>query len=170
MADTVAATCFVIVKEPYHAVERIELSCTDTTLLVGDTLQLTAAVYPANASDPRLTWTSSAPEIVSVDTLGRLTALAAGEARITVWAEGGLVSSDCVVKVETPSSALPYVTDYRIYSRGMTIIIESSSDRFVKMNRIDGIVTTLEVRAGVNYYEMEEKGLYFIEGKKILLY
>ena len=211
VADTVAATCFVIVKEPYHAVERIELSCTDTTLLVGDTLQLTAAVYPANASDPRLTWTSSAPEIVSVDTLGRLTALAAGlqltaavypanasdprltwtssapeivsvdtlgrltalaagEARITVWAEGGLVSSDCVVKVETPSSALPYVTDYRIYSRGMTIIIESSSDRFVKMNRIDGIVTTLEVRAGVNYYEMEEKGLYFIEGKKILLY
>ena len=52
----------------------------------------------------------------------------------------------------------------------MTIIIESSSDRFVKMNRIDGIVTTLEVRAGVNYYEVEEKGLYFIEGKKILLY
>ena len=163
-------SCTVVVVEPYHAVERIELSCTDTTLLVGDTLQLTAAVYPANASDPRLTWTSSAPEIVSVDTLGRLTALAAGEARITVWAEGGLVSSDCVVKVETPSSALPYVTDYRIYSRGMTIIIESSSDRFVKMNRIDGIVTTLEVRAGVNYYEMEEKGLYFIEGKKILLY
>ena len=37
-------SCTVVVVEPYHAVERIELSCTDTTLLVGDTLQLTAAV------------------------------------------------------------------------------------------------------------------------------
>ena len=164
-----AATCFVIVKEPYHAVERIELSCTDTTLLVGDTLQLTAVVYPANASDPRLTWTSSAPEIVSVDTLGRLTALAAGEATITVSAEYGTVSIDCVVNVETPSSGMFAPENYRIYSRGMTIIIESPANGVVSVTYIDGKVTWLKVRAGTNIYEMNERGMYVVGRKKILL-
>ncbi len=82
--------------------ERITLNQTSAVLTQGDTLQLTATVEPANASTA-LVWSSSDPEIASVDDKGLVTTKNAGNVVITVQA--GDVLASCSITVEKP----PYV-------------------------------------------------------------
>ncbi len=80
-------------------VESITLSESALTLEIGDTRTLTATVLPANATNKNYTWSSSAPNIVSVSN-GTIRALAAGSATITVTTEDGGKSATCQVTVE----------------------------------------------------------------------
>lgn len=69
-------------------------------LTEGDTGKLTAAVYPANATDRSVEWSSSDESVVKVSADGELTALVPGEAVITVKAaDGSGVEATCRVKV-----------------------------------------------------------------------
>lgn len=52
----------------------------------GETAQLTATVTPADCTFP-LVWSSSDPEVVTVDQEGKITAVRAGEARVSVSCE-----------------------------------------------------------------------------------
>ena len=58
----------------------------DSSLEVGETLQLTALVenVPGSTDEVSLRWTSSRPEVLSVDETGLVTALTEGTAEITV--------------------------------------------------------------------------------------
>lgn len=72
---------------------------TEATLEVGETLQLTANVYPAQT----VTWSSSNPEQVSVDSNGLVTAVAGtGETPAVVTATAGTQTASCAVTVERP--------------------------------------------------------------------
>lgn len=69
-------------------------------LTEGDMGRLTAAVYPANATDRSVEWSSSDESVVKVSADGELTALVPGEAVITVKAtDGSEVEATCRVKV-----------------------------------------------------------------------
>ena len=52
----------------------------------GQKMQITAVMSPLNSTD-NCEWSSSAPEIVSVNDSGMLTALKSGQAQITVITE-----------------------------------------------------------------------------------
>ncbi len=83
----------------------IRLDCKEMHLVIGENGQLTAATTPAQSVLP-ITWSSSAPEIVSVED-GALTAVGIGSAVIT--AEFGGVRAACTVTVvpqALPSFAL----------------------------------------------------------------
>jgi uncharacterized protein YjdB len=54
------------------------------TINVGGTLQLTATVLPANATNNAVTWSSSAPAIATVSSTGLVVGVSAGTAVITV--------------------------------------------------------------------------------------
>lgn len=62
-------------------------------LSVGESVALTAAVAPANATDQALTFTSSSADVIKVDNSGRVTALKPGRATVTVAAAGGKKAS-----------------------------------------------------------------------------
>lgn len=62
-------------------------------LSVGESVALTAAVAPANATDQALTFTSSSADVIKVDNSGRVTALKPGRATVTVTAAGGKKAS-----------------------------------------------------------------------------
>lgn len=81
-------------------VESITLSQETLELVEGETARLTATVAPDNATDKTVTWTSNKPEVVSVDASGLVTAVSAGEAKIT--ASAGEKSATCSVTV-TPA-------------------------------------------------------------------
>ncbi|MDE6795039.1 MAG: Ig-like domain-containing protein, partial [Muribaculaceae bacterium] len=98
-ADGVSADCVVTV-EPIP-VESVELDTTETTVRVNETVQLLATILPENATDKSLTWTSSNPEVATVDENGLVTALSVGTATITATNADG-VSAECVVTVEAP--------------------------------------------------------------------
>ena len=70
------------------------------TLTEGDTVQLTATVEPANATNQGVTWESSDTSIATVSEDGTVTAISAGTVTITATAKDGSgVSASCSVTV-----------------------------------------------------------------------
>ena len=72
----------------------------------GETASLAATVAPANASDKSVTWSSSAKEVATVDTEGKVTAVKAGEATITVTTKDGGKTASCKVTVAAATVAV----------------------------------------------------------------
>lgn len=67
---------------------------------VGKTTKLEASVYPENAEDKEITWSSDNPDIVSVDANGNLTAKGVGVANITAQTSKGTASKFTVTPNE----------------------------------------------------------------------
>lgn len=61
--------------------------------------KLTAIVSPSNASNKKVIWISSNPEVATVDSTGMITGIKEGEAIITVKAEDGGVTATHIVTV-----------------------------------------------------------------------
>ena len=89
------------VPEEKTPVTGVTLSRATASLTVGDSLTLTATVSPADADDPSVTWSSSAPGVASVAN-GVVTAKSAGRATITVTTKDGGFTAKCVVTVTAP--------------------------------------------------------------------
>ena len=77
----------------------VVISSEEITLTVGGEATLTATVKPDNAPDKTVTWSSSAPEVASVDA-GKVTAIKEGTAVITATAANGS-KAECKVNVES---------------------------------------------------------------------
>lgn len=90
------ATAEVIVKE--IAVTKVTLSETTATMTIGGELELTATIEPKNATDQRLTWSSSDTGVATVDSNGKVTAKGAGTATITATAASGITAA-CEITV-----------------------------------------------------------------------
>ena len=95
------ATCAVTVVEKIVPVESVNLNKTALTLEIGTNELLAATIAPATATTKSLTWESDKPAVASVDIAGRVTAVAAGSATISVTADGGKTAK-CVVTVPAP--------------------------------------------------------------------
>lgn len=67
---------------------------------VNETKQLSWHMVPENASDKRVTFWSSNPEVVSVDELGRVTGKSVGKATIYLSTAQGGFQKSCLVQVE----------------------------------------------------------------------
>lgn len=95
---TITASCNVTVQA--IAVTNVSLNKSTLNLQVGGNETLTATVLPDNATNKNLTWSSSAPAIASVDQTGKVTAVAAGSATITVASvEDNTKKATCAVTV-----------------------------------------------------------------------
>ena len=92
-----SASCKVTVLQP---VTSISLNRSSLTMEATDTFQLQASVYPSNAADQRVQWTSSDPAVASVDENGLVTALKEGTSTVTAAAlDGSGVTRTCQVTV-----------------------------------------------------------------------
>lgn len=82
-------------------VEKLQLSEKSKTLTEGDTFTLTATVSPTNALDTSVTWTSDNTAVATVDQNGKVTAVAAGTAKISVSTNDvSNLTASCEVTVE----------------------------------------------------------------------
>ena len=98
----VSATCEVEVKQQ---VTGISLNKTELSLYTGREEKLTATVKPDNANDRTLIWSSSNPEVATVDSNGNVKAIGRGEAVITATAnDGSGETATCTVTVRKKSS------------------------------------------------------------------
>ena len=104
--------CSCLQTEKEIAVTGVVLSSLSQEMIVGDTMDLTAKVSPDNASNKNVTWSSSAPEVASVDGEGHVTAIKEGSADIV--AQAGAFSGICKVKVSVPAPGL-YVVGQKAY-------------------------------------------------------
>ena len=92
-----SASCKVTVLQP---VTSISLNRSSLKMEAMDTFQLQATVYPSNAADRRIRWTSSDSSVATVDESGLVTALKKGTATITSAAmDRSGVMRNCTVTV-----------------------------------------------------------------------
>ena len=87
-----------VVDEPV-AVTGVTLAPATANVAEGATVQLTATVAPANASDASVTFESDDEAVATVDEDGLVTGVAAGEATITVTTTDGEFTDTSVVTV-----------------------------------------------------------------------
>jgi uncharacterized protein YjdB len=94
-----AVSKITVENPPVYPVTGINLNKTSTKIPVGGTETLTATVVPANATNPKITWSSSNNSIATVNAdSGLITGIAYGTVAITATAEGG-VTEKCEVEV-----------------------------------------------------------------------
>lgn len=97
------AFCTVTVKEPEGPeVIRVSYVAINETLLnlrIGETGNLLATVYPEDATNKNVIWSSSRESVATVDQNGKVTAISSGTAYITVTTVDGNHISTCRVTV-----------------------------------------------------------------------
>lgn len=98
------------VKVPTVGVTGVTLNKTTLPLTVGDTESLTATVAPTDASNKAVTWKSNKESVATVDANGKVTAVAAGEATITVTTTDGSFTATCTVTVSKVAGSISYAT------------------------------------------------------------
>ena len=89
------------------------------TLSVGQDYKLLGEVYPSDATDPTITWTSSHPSVATVDANGTVHAVAAGDATITATA--GDKTATCTVRVSEVKTIA--VTSVTLTSSELTLVV-----------------------------------------------
>lgn len=77
----------------------ISINKNTVNLKQGETFQLAATVQPNNATNKKVTWSSSNEAIASISKEGLVTALSSGETNITVTTEDGSFSTTAIVTV-----------------------------------------------------------------------
>ena len=115
-------------------IEVIGVTLNHETLIlsVSETETLKATVLPADATNKELIWKSSNPNVVSVDNTGKITALAADTATITVTTVDGGKKAGCVVTVKEELANLIFnvngVSFKMIYVESGTFTMGRTSD------------------------------------------
>lgn len=105
------AVCTVTVSSTAVAVNGVSLNKTAAAIDKGLTETLIATIEPAGATNQNVTWTSDNESVATVDSLGVVTAVGAGEATITVkTAENGKIAY-CIVTVNIPATGISILND-----------------------------------------------------------
>ncbi len=100
----------------------IAINSNTTELIVNDVLQLTTTLVPENADQQSFQWTSTDDKIASVDTSGKITALAEGNVTIKVTSvDTSSISAEFKIKI------LPFIkpsVNFDSESKYKTILID----------------------------------------------
>ena len=118
------ASCKVTVKAKAVNVTEVTLDRTELTLTEGETGTLTATVKPDNADNRKVTWISDKTDVATVDGAGKVTAVKAGEAVVTVTTEDGGKTATC--KVTVKAKAVP-VTGVEVNPWVVTLSVRGTS-------------------------------------------
>jgi uncharacterized protein YjdB len=105
-------------------VEGVLLDMAEATLLKGDTLELTAKVMPAAATNKNVTWATSSEAVATVAD-GVVTAVASGKATITVTTEEGNFAATCEITVITPATGVTLNKQNDTIQVGGTLTLEA---------------------------------------------
>lgn len=106
-ADDVSAVCAVTVIPGMIAVFGIELDRVSHALrLDEEPLTLRATVRPADATNKAVSWSSENRTVATVSQNGRVTPLQAGSTVITVTAQDGGATAECVITVLDSSPSI----------------------------------------------------------------
>ena len=131
----------------------ISLNKDELTLTAGATETLTATVTPSDTTDT-VAWSSNKPEVATVDSTGKVTAVAPGEATIT--AKAGEQSASCAVTVNEATPTPVPVASIELNKTALTLEVgknetltatvkpDNAEDKTVTWTSSDETVATVE--------------------------
>ena len=105
------AVCHIEVTEV--TADSVTLNIVNGRLKVGETLKLTATVYPSNVADPTITWSSTKPAVATVKN-GTVAAVAKGECDIIATCQDKQAVCHIEVYEVTPESVTLNITSGRL--------------------------------------------------------
>lgn len=111
-------TCTVKVTQV--AVTGVALNKSSITVEKGNSYTLTATVKPSDAYNKNITWSSDNKSVATVDSSGKVKALKAGSAKITVTTEDGKFTASCTVNVNVKVAGVHLNTNYVSLLKGET--------------------------------------------------
>lgn len=146
------------------AAKSVKLNKTSATITKSKTLTLSASISPKNATNKSLKWKSSNTKVAKVDSKGKVTAVGAGSAKITVSTSNGKTAMAAIIvpyskslsagtwKAGTHLPAGRYKITTSSYA-GNLFITMSSYDRYINeilaKNPKDGVTTvTTDIKKG----------------------
>ena len=144
-AGDMTATCEIFVEKKVIAVEGISLDVTSVELTRGDSLTIHATVYPEDATDKTVEWSSSDETVACVGPDGVVVALSAGTVIITATSNG--YEASCVVVVKEINGI-----NFTLMDEAWPVDVYDMTGRIVKKNAYS--ISDLK------------KGIYFINGRK----
>jgi uncharacterized protein YjdB len=93
------ANCTVTVSALVIPVTGVSLNKTSTTIISGNTEQLTATVTPSNATNQTVTWSSNNESKATVNSTGLVIAGGVGTATITATTADGSFTANCTITI-----------------------------------------------------------------------
>lgn len=130
---SVSAACEVTVSPVLP--DSIEIKPKYVLIEVGGSRKLDVVIYPENTTDKTLTWTCTAPDRISVDADGTITAISNGYAELT--ASCGDVSATCYISAFAGIDDVPADSVSVSAVRGM-VHVEAPSGMEVMVCNTDG--------------------------------
>ena len=110
----------------YVPIDSISITPSALSLAPGESGTLTANILPSNATDTTFAWTSSNETIATIDQLGIVTAITAGETTITAVSNKGGIEAVASVTVATPVTGLTINPQSKEINIGSTAIFTAS--------------------------------------------
>ncbi len=99
----IEAKCTITVKASSAKVTSVTLNQSKASIVKGNKITLKATVKPTNATNKKVTWSSSKPSVATVNSKGVVTAVGKGKATITATAaDGSKKKASCTVTVTNP--------------------------------------------------------------------
>lgn len=95
-----------VTEVPNAQIERIDLSIDNTTLQKGERKQLQVTISPKEASDHKVIYSSSNPNVATINDKGVIHALTSGTSTITVKAQENSVQNSMEINVFSPVTGI----------------------------------------------------------------
>lgn len=153
-------------------VTSVVLNQTELTMKPDDTIQLTATVYPTNATNKKLIWTSSNGDVAMVTDDGFVLVMAEGEVDITVTsAENSSIKAVCHIKVEKEKVPVITIVGIKFEESPVTISMGETKKLNVIFNPIDATNKQLEWKSTkTSVVDVDQEGniIGVSEGKAII--
>ena len=134
---------------PAVQISQINLSLDKTTINKNETTKLKIEILPEEAKDQKITFSSSNPNIISVDQNGNIFGVSSGEATITAIAENGVKGSitlNVYSKVEEIKLDIEKLTlqEGESYNLKATIYPEDATNKNITFNSENNDIATVD--------------------------
>ena len=125
-----------------YKVTKVELSTSTLALTEGGSETLTAIITPSNATNQNVAWSSDNTAVATVDNSGKVTAVSAGTADITVKTQDGEKIATCTVTVTAKTYSLsvdPATLDFGSITEGdalpaaQTVTVKNTGNQTVTL-------------------------------------
>ena len=146
----------IITIEVTQLVEKVTADPKNFAIHVGDSLQLGWTIFPENASDPSVSFTSENTRIVSVSPTGVITGVGKGEAIVTIKAKDGSNHySRVTVTVQQPVEGLSLKPNVTTVVAGRSVRItptltpSNANNKKVTWETTDPAIATVDANGSV---------------------
>ncbi|MCS4435325.1 choice-of-anchor tandem repeat GloVer-containing protein [Aquiflexum gelatinilyticum] len=132
---------------PLVAVTGVTVSPSTATINEGSAFQLTATVFPSNATDKAVNWSSSDESVATVNENGLVTGHATGQASITATTvNGGLMASSTITVQAVPNFD---IESFTLVNAGTDLDIMTVTNGLqISQSEVQGL--SLNIRANTN--------------------